>query len=80
MLDYVSVDLQGTLTTKFANECSNLFQANNICFEPFVEKKSHSLRGVWFISFRCPSSVVDNALVSHHWDPSLIPLIDGGCI
>lgn len=39
MLDYVSVDLQGTLTIKFANECSNLFQANNICFEPFVEKK-----------------------------------------
>lgn len=39
MLDYVSVDLQGTLTTKFANECSNLFQAKNICIEPFVEEK-----------------------------------------
>lgn len=43
MLDYVSVDLQGTLTTKFANECSNLFQAKNICFEPFVEEKKVTL-------------------------------------
>lgn len=64
--------------------CTNLYKQSKVDFKKMIcliykSIKYNTLQATLTV-YKGSSSGVDNAIAYHCWDPSSIPVMDGGCM